>query len=156
MSPSLHQTPVNPGFQRDDHTPHLARGEGISSEMGQEGKKGEKRREGWKGERKEGGGEKGSWFYRLWGSRSHDFSITGDPRTCHCVSIFPGVRSDRRTMQPDSHVPEWFYHPSKGTEHQMQVSKRKGPQAGLWGRLSALVIVTGLASTPSEKTKSPV
>lgn len=52
MSPSLHQTPVDPGFQRDDHTPHLARVEGISSEMGKEGKKGEKGKEGWKEKRK--------------------------------------------------------------------------------------------------------
>lgn len=39
MSPDLHQTPVDAGFQWDDHTPHLARGEGISSEMDKEGKK---------------------------------------------------------------------------------------------------------------------
>lgn len=42
MSPGHHQTPVDAGFQWDDHTPHLARGEGISSEMGKEGKKGGK------------------------------------------------------------------------------------------------------------------
>lgn len=96
MSPSLHQTPVGPGFQLHDHTPHLARAEGISSERGEE-KKRKKGQEDVERERKKGRGEDASHCDRggdlgFVGCVVPDpVTSAGDCRACHCASLSPGI-----------------------------------------------------------------